>query len=692
MKKTLGGERLGAGKKMALELENFGRSSNNLSKIVRTDQSFATIVPYYCEIGLTGDTFYINEIESIIRTLPTNGPIFGSAKFQVDVFCVPIRLYMSALHNNALGVGLKMANIKLPKLWEPILREATVGNEKTDEYLIKNANNYNPSSLPAYLGKRGLPINTTNNEFQIKRQALFELAYWDIYKNYYANKQEEIGFVIGPSPKLSNGTIFYNASLQKTISNNGTVLDVIEKIPITSTKLSIQMQFSAAADAERVSRNVYLKLPAIQDSATPLRRKLSAASEISQVNRKTVKFTFSIPANQYAIPSTSSQSPIIVDENNDIYNVIGYNTKNDIQLQKFDLNTIDNLREEILATPSQEEFMLPTSASSAEKYPFLAPLYDSLKTKSGVAIYGRTTSQCGLGVRTYLSDRFNNWLNTEWIDGTNGINEITSVDVTSGLLTMDALILQKKVYDMLNRIAVSGGSYRDWQEAVFGVRVSRAAESPIYIGGYASEIVFDEVVSTAAFESGETGQEPLGSLAGRGRETSKRGGKNIKIRCEEPSLIMILGSIVPRVDYSQGNKWWTRLDTMNDFHKPNLDQIGFQELLSQEMNGRAWQVNSNYKTTDFSVGKQPAWTEYTTTVNETYGDFAVGEPLEYMAFNRVYNLIDDPKLEDATTYIDPQIFNKAFANSNLDAKNFWIQIGFDVIGRRVKSAREIPNL
>lgn len=692
MKKTLGGERLGAGKKMAVELENFGRSSNNLSKIVRTDQSFATIVPYYCEIGLTGDTFYVNEIESIIRTLPTNGPIFGSAKFQVDVFCVPIRLYMSALHNNALGIGLKMANIKLPKIWEPVTVEGNVGNGKTDEYLIKNANNYNPSSLPAYLGKRGLPVNTANVSLAIKRQALFELAYWDIYKNYYANKQEEIGFVIGPSPKLTNGVIIYNASLQKTISKNGTVLDVIEKIPITSTNLSVQVQFSAAAGAENIGKNIYLKLPAIQDSATPLRRELSRANQISQVNRKTVKFTFSIPANQYAIPSTSSNSPIIIDENKDIDKIIGYNTKNDIQLQKFNLDTIDGLREEILATPSQEEFILPDSIANAENYPFLAPLYDTLSTESGAVVYGRTTSQCGLGVRTYLSDRFNNWLNTEWIDGTNGINEITSVDVTSGLLTMDALILQKKVYDMLNRIAVSGGSYRDWQEAVFGVRVSRAAESPIYVGGYASEIVFDEVVSTAAFESGETGQEPLGSLAGRGRETSKRGGKNIKIRCEEPSLIMILGSIVPRVDYSQGNKWWTRIDTMNDFHKPNLDQIGFQELLSQEMNGRAWKIEGGNKTTDFSVGKQPAWTEYTTTVNETYGDFAAGEPLEYMAFNRVYEIINDPKLKDATTYIDPQMFNKAFANSNLDAKNFWVQIGFDVIGRRVKSAREIPNL
>lgn len=692
MKKTLGGERLGSGKKMAVELENFGRSSNNLSKIVRTDQSFATIVPYYCEIGLTGDTFYINEIESIIRTLPTNGPIFGSAKFQVDVFCVPIRLYMSALHNNALGIGLKMANIKLPKLWEPIVREGVVGNEKIDEYLIKNANNYNPSSLPAYLGKRGLPINTSNYELQIKRQALFELAYWDIYKNYYANKQEEIGFVIGPSPKLKSGVITYNVSLNKTISRNGTVLDVIEKILISSTSISIQIQFSAAINAEKIGKNVYLELPAINETATPLRRELSRANEISQVNRKTVKFTFSIPANQYAIPSTSSKSPIIIDENKEIDKIIGYNTKNDIQLQKFDLNTIDDLREEILAKPSQEEFVLPRSASDAARYPFLAPLYDVLETESGAAVYGRTTSQCGLGIRTYLSDRFNNWLNTEWIDGTNGINEITSVDVTSGLLTMDALILQKKVYNMLNRIAVSGGSYRDWQEAVFGVRVSRAAESPIYVGGYASEIVFDEVVSTAAFESGETGQEPLGSLAGRGRETSKRGGKNIKIRCEEPSLIMILGSIVPRVDYSQGNKWWTRLDTMNDFHKPNLDQIGFQELLSQEMHGRSWSLGQTSSAINFSVGKQPAWTEYTTTVNETYGDFAAGEPLEYMAFNRVYEIINDPKLKDATAYIDPQIFNKAFANSNLDAKNFWIQIGFDVIGRRVKSAREIPNL
>ena len=49
---------------------------------------------------------------------------------------------------------------------------------------------------------------------------------------------------------------------------------------------------------------------------------------------------------------------------------------------------------------------------------------------------------------------------------------------------------------MLNRIAVSGGSYEDWQEAVFGEDGLRRAESPIYMGGASAEIVFEEIVST----------------------------------------------------------------------------------------------------------------------------------------------------------------------------------------------------
>ena len=113
IKKTLGGDRVGTGKKMTVELENFGRSSHDQGKIIRTDQAVGTLVPYYCNIGLTGTTFYMNA-SSIVRTLPTVGPIFGSMKQQIDFYHAPIRLYIAQLHNNALGIGLKMSNVKLP--------------------------------------------------------------------------------------------------------------------------------------------------------------------------------------------------------------------------------------------------------------------------------------------------------------------------------------------------------------------------------------------------------------------------------------------------------------------------------------------------------------------------------------------------------------------------------------------------
>ena len=49
-------------------------------------------------------------------------------------------------------------------------------------------------------------------------------------------------------------------------------------------------------------------------------------------------------------------------------------------------------------------------------------------------------------------------------------------------------------------------------------------------------------------------------------------------------------------------------------------------------------------------------------------------------------------IKDLTTYIDPTKFNYIFANTALDAQNFWVQIGCDITARRKMSAKTIPNL
>ena len=98
MKKTLGGDRLGSGNKMDVELHGYGRSTHDLSQVTRTTMAPGTLVPVYKKVALTGDTWDI-ELDALRNTLPTFGPLFGGYKLQIDVFQCPVRLYNAHLYN-----------------------------------------------------------------------------------------------------------------------------------------------------------------------------------------------------------------------------------------------------------------------------------------------------------------------------------------------------------------------------------------------------------------------------------------------------------------------------------------------------------------------------------------------------------------------------------------------------------------
>lgn len=680
MKKTLGGERLRSESKMEVYLPNFGRSSHNVGKIIRTSQACGTIVPYWCQIGLDGTTFYI-DITTKVKTLPTTGPVFGSFKHQIDVFVIPIRLYIAALHNNALGVGLNMSKVLLPRF---LVHTANTSIYENDT----NRGQVNPSSLLSYLGIRGFGHSKVN-QYVRSFPAIFNLAYWDIFKNYYANKQEEHAYVItGVNHIWKRLSVGDGVKWLRTWEDNSS--QEYKIAPTTEKPRFIMLEFEENVSPEEVNEiqlmtnipdstqtlNILTKLgdsfvfertdPEALGLREPTNPRKAAKVFVYQV-KKTIKIAYNGGA--------TGNNPITMPDNQKI------------KLSQFPLKNIDDERSAILAAPSTtaytvSDLKMPYGAATGT---IQLPNYNRTKTyNSSKAWY----SQAGLAVKTYLSDRFNNWLNTEWIDGTTGgINAITAVDVSDGRLTMDALILQKKIFNMLNRVAITDGTYQAWREATYGIRSATLPESPIFCGGMQSEIAFDEIVSNSA-----TDEEPLGTLAGRGIATMYKSGRGLKIKCTEPSMIMALGSITPRIDYSQGNKWWARLQNMDDFHKPTLDAIGFQELITDEL--AAWNTEGTgaEEVTYASLGKQPSWIEYTTDVNETYGEFAAGMPLAFMCLNRVYEENEDGTIDNASTYIDPTIYNNIFAESRLSSQNFWVQVAFDVTARRVMSAKQIPNL
>ena len=113
--KNIGKNTIGDGKKMTVEMKKYRRSTHDLSYAWRNTQTIGTLVPFMCEIGLPGDTWELST-ETSVLTHPTVGPLFGSFKLQGEYYVCPIRLYNGLLHNNALGVGLKMSQVKLPKL------------------------------------------------------------------------------------------------------------------------------------------------------------------------------------------------------------------------------------------------------------------------------------------------------------------------------------------------------------------------------------------------------------------------------------------------------------------------------------------------------------------------------------------------------------------------------------------------
>lgn len=364
-------------------------------------------------------------------------------------------------------------------------------------------------------------------------------------------------------------------------------------------------------------------------------------------------------------------------------NVITFTYDNRIDktnIVDFPLSNIDDARREILAkTQLNQRISLKQGGTDMQYLPYNANFEHD-------GNLGKYRNLNGLMLKTYLNDIYNCWLSTDYVDKINEISSITPN--TDGAITMDALILAKKVYNVLNRIAVSGGTYEDWQESVYGENAIKRAESPIYIGGMSAEINFQEVVSTASSTNANGENQPLATLGGKGQLNNFKGGK-IVYKCNEPTIIIGIASITPRIDYHQGNKWWaTELMTMDDFHKPGFDGIGFQNLIANNVH---WSDSPNK-----ALAKQTAWINYQTAVNDVYGQFALDEEdddsLYHMVLRRNYETNQAGEITDFTTYIDPSKFNYPFVSEELTAQNFWIQLGFNVKSRRKMAANEIPNL
>ena len=674
MKVSIGKNTLGGGKKMMTRLNNYNRSTHDNSFICRTSMAPGTLVPTMKELVLPGDTYPI-KTRCHTLTHPTIGPLFGSFKQQNDFFFCPIRLYNAMLHNNALNIGLDMKKVKFPYVRLNTSKISDEYLEGSGETLRKDVN---PSSLPSYMGYKALRTQEGEQDAgQI--QILPIIMYFDIFKNYYANKQEDSFYqIVGNSifqyttNTASGNTIYFN--VQNKVSAKWSEISKISNNPIDD-KTNVPAGnnyyygFVINSNAKINESDIYLNFDylifdsyGIGQYNGYLSDFLNAgvilrSSAVTGSNSKSYVFTNT--SMTPGLHSLKSRKKILAKSDSQTY-------------EKIELSTIDDMREKILAAGR--------TAYEAND-PFINNIFKTFEDPEATdpeknQVFACSNPMVGLVLKTYQSDINTNWVKTEWLDGDTGINAITAIDTSSGSFTLDTLNLAKKVYTMLNRIAVSDGTYNAWIQTVYTSGGLNHIETPIYLGGSSLEIEFQEVINNSGTE-----EQPLGTLAGRGIATNHKGG-NIVFKADEPGYIFCISSITPRVDYFQGNDWDIYLNNMDDLHKPQLDGIGFQDRLYRNINASAT-ITDLEKT----IGKQPAWIEYMTNVNKTYGNFALIENEGWMCLNRVFGNIDT-----YTTYVFPHLYNNIFADTDITAQNFWVQIAFNYKPRRVMSAKIIPNI
>jgi hypothetical protein len=660
--RAIGKNTLGDNNKMKVHLRTYNRSTHNLSYIWRNTQAVGTLVPFMSLPMTKDDTFEIH-LQSNVLTHPTIGPLFGSFKLQNDIFFCPIRLYNSWLHNNKTKIGLKMSAIKLPQ-W---VFEVNPQRAYEDRNYI---NTTHPSSLWNYLGLRGTgQITGTSATKEREFNAVPALGYYDIFKNYYANKQENNFYFIDYFNRVIKATAFTGTSGGTSVWSSNNPNRISAQVLSKENRLEIYVNKEFILNKQEFEAKTTIKVR--QDSSTP---GLTAYKIVEMPISQLLEFQSYTPATNaytYKINPSTGLNQIV------IYQIKTLSGK----LQAQALSDIDDIRELILGTQGNTPFRIAANNTTVKMLDYLCKGGNTNANQSDPFYY---TPEWGLVVKTYQSDICQNWINTEWIDGDDGINKITAVAVEDGKFTIDALNLANKVYNYLNRIAVSDGSYRAWLETTYTGGYTERTETPIYCGGQSAEIVFQEVVSTAA-----STDEPLGTLAGRGMDTNKKGGKVI-VRATEPGYLIGISSITPRLDYTQGNQFDVNLKTIDDLHKPALDGIGFQDLSAELLHAGTTTIDgtSDIITQKF-IGKQPAWIDYMTNINKAFGNFVTNE--NFMILSRQYEL-KDTTIKDMTTYIDPTLYNGIFADQSFDAQNFWVQIGVNIKARRLMSAKIIPNL
>lgn len=244
----------------------------------------------------------------------------------------------------------------------------------------------------------------------------------------------------------------------------------------------------------------------------------------------------------------------------------------------------------------------------------------------------------------------------------------------SGLATMRDLRRAEAVEEFSEADGRFGNRYPENTLGQFGVYTpdSRLPRC-LFLGSTSQVVSFGEIPQTS-----ETGDTPLGTLAGKG--TSYNPSFLFKGRFTMHGFIVIFTSVTVQAMYESGiHPMFSRFDR-TEYAWPRYARLGEEPIYTKEL------FVDNTVTESTVFGYAPRYSTYKSDTGSIHGQMK--STLSYWTFSRKFNNL--PQLNKEFIYNDPR--KDAFAITNPYAEQFYFEIDWKVRSSRLLPFYGVPSI
>lgn len=230
-------------------------------------------------------------------------------------------------------------------------------------------------------------------------------------------------------------------------------------------------------------------------------------------------------------------------------------------------------------------------------------------------------------------------------------------NTSSGSFTIASLRAANSLQQFRERNAIAGVRLQDYVHAVYGANLtSGVAQRSVYLGSASYTVYSNGIYQTTDASTSATGN-PFTSVGAKyGNAYASGTNFYVKVRADEPMILMVNATLVPETNYSSGRdvslSYFTSADPRGDLANPMLQNIGQQPIYTDELITMDVIGNANRKVV---FGYVDRYADFKCKNNSVHGQMvAVGDTQKAAGFGQISSFVAQRTL-DTFASTNPQI-------------------------------------